>query len=158
MRTFGIVAGLGVIVLAAVLVIAAVLALSNETAWTDLEVGDCFDLAGVVADADADLAAVSNVDRIDCTEPHDAEVVAVGELDPAGDRAYPPDAELFAEIDRACAGAVPDVVDPGQFGIVPIGPDERTWEERAGRYVCLAVVIGGGTVSRSALATSGAAP
>ena len=158
MRTIGVAAGLGVLVVAAVLAIALVLSLSNETSWTDLEVGECFDLAGVIADTDGDLAAVSNVDTIDCTEPHDAEVVAVGVLDPDGDRAYPPDEELFAEIDRACATLVPEAVDPGRFGIVPIGPDERTWDDRGGRFVCVAVVVGGGTVSRPALDASDAAP
>lgn len=151
MRTLGIAAGTGALVIAAVLVIATVLSLSNDTSWTDLDTGECFDLAGAIADAEGDLAAVSTVDTVGCDDPHDAEVVAAGELDPGGDRAYPADDELFAEIDQACATLVPDVVDPNRYGIVPIAPDERTWNDRGGRFVCVAVVMGGGTVSGSAL-------
>lgn len=151
MRTFGLVAGFSVLVVTAVLVIAAVLALSNETAWTDLDVGDCLDLAAAIDDADGDLAAVTTVDSIDCERPHDAEVVAVGELTADGDRPYPGDDELFAEIDAACLVLVPDSVDPRTYGIVPIAPDERTWNERSGRFACVAVVVGGGTVTGSAL-------
>lgn len=150
MRTFGIVAGLGVIALISVLIIAAMLALSNETNWTDLDTGDCFDLAGAIEKADGDLAAVTTVDTIDCDQPHGAEVVAVGELD-VGERPYPNDTELFAEIDAACRVLVPASVDPGTYGIVPIAPDERTWRERSGRFACVAVVVGGGTVTGSAL-------
>lgn len=150
MRTLGLTAGLVVLVAAAVLAIATVLSLSNETSWTDLEPGQCFDLAGAIEDADGDLADVTAVDTIVCDEPHDAEVVAAGSLNPDGDREYPSDDELFAEIDEACASLVPDTVDPRLFGIVPIAPDERTWNDRNGRFVCVAVVIGGGTVDGSA--------
>jgi hypothetical protein len=151
MRTVGVAAGLGLLVVAAVLAIATVLSLSNETSWTDLARGDCFDLAGAIDDADGDLAGVHAVDTIDCSDPHDAEVVAAGALNPDGDRAYPADAELFAEIDEACASLVPDSVDPSTYGIVPIAPDDRTWDDRDGRFVCVAVVVGGGTVTGSAL-------
>lgn len=151
MRTVGLVAGFVVLVATAVLAVAAVLSVSNETSWTDLDVGDCFDLAGAIDDADGDLAAVMGVDTMSCDEPHDAEVVAVGELNAAGEREYPDDAQLFAEIDDACSGLVPAQVDPTTFGIVPIAPDERTWEGRGGRFACVAVVVGGGTVTGSAL-------
>lgn len=151
MRTLGIVAGLVVLVLAAVLAIATVLSLSNETSWTDLEQGECFDLAGAIADADGVLASVLSVETLGCDVPHDAEVVAVGELNEGEDRPYPDDDELFAEIDRACESLVPDEVDADRFGIVPIAPEERTWNERQGRFVCVAVVRGGGTTTGSAL-------
>ncbi|MFP5488395.1 MAG: hypothetical protein ACLGHQ_08835 [Acidimicrobiia bacterium] len=151
MRTLGIVVGLVTLVAAAVLALAAVLSLSNQTSWTDLAVGDCFDLAGAIADADGDLAAVMAVDTMACDEPHDAQVVAIGELNPDGDREYPDDQALFAEVDAACLARVPDRVDPGTYGIVPIGPDERTWQGRSGRFACVAVVVGGGTVTGSAL-------
>lgn len=152
MRSLGVAVGLAVLVAAAVLAIAAVLSLSNETSWTDLDAGDCIDLAGAVDDAaDEDAASVFSVDTVDCDEPHDAEIVARGELDPDGDRPYPADDELFDEADRACADLVPASVDTSVYGIVPIAPDERTWDERGGRFVCVAVVVGGGTVTGSAL-------
>jgi hypothetical protein len=151
MKTLGVVVGLVLLVAAGVLAIAAVLSLSNQTSWTDLEVGECFDLAGAVEEADGDLAAVFSVDTLDCDDPHDAQVVAAGALNPDGDRPYPSDDELFAEIDRECGALVPETVDPSTYGIVPIAPDERTWSDRDGRFVCVSVVIGGGTVTGSPL-------
>jgi hypothetical protein len=151
MRVIGIAAGLVALVVVAVLTIAAVLSLSNATSWTDLDTGDCFDLAGAIADASGDLASVMAVDAVDCAQPHDAQVVATGELNPDGAEPYPSDDELFAAIDRACLSLVPDVVDPVVYGIVPIAPDERTWNDRSGRFACVAVVAGGGTVTGSAL-------
>ena len=151
MRTVGILAGLLVLGGAAVLAIATVLSLSNDTSWTDLEAGECLDLASTLAGADREVAELTAVDTVACGEPHDAEIVAVGELNPDTDREYPSDQDLFAEIDAACAGAVPPSVDAATYGIVPIAPDPRTWEERAGRYACVAVVAGGGTVTGSAL-------
>ena len=151
MRTFGLTAGIVALVVAAGVTIAAVLSLSNDTSWTDLDVGTCFDLAGAIADADGDLAAVTTVDTVECSEPHDAQVVATGELNAEGEQPYPSDDELFAAIDRACASIVADTVDPGVYGIVPIAPDERTWTQRSGRFACIAVVVGGGTVTTSAL-------
>lgn len=150
MRTAGVVLGVAALVVAAVLAIAAVLSLSNETSWTDLETGDCFDLAAAVDEADGDLGSVFAVDTVDCDEAHDAEIVGAGTLNPDGDRPYPSDDELFAEIDRACSSLVPASVDPATYGIVPIAPDERTWNDRAGRFVCVAVVRGGGTVTGAA--------
>lgn len=149
MRALGITVGLGALVAASIIAIAVVLSLSNETSWTDLEPGDCFDLGGAVDDAEGDLASVFSIDTVDCTDEHDAEVVAAGELNPEGDQPYPNDDELFAAIDRACAAGAS--VDPATYGIVPIAPDERTWNERNGRYVCVAVALGGATVTGSAL-------
>lgn len=150
-RTLGLAVGLVVLVGAGVLAIAAVLSLSNETSWTDLGPGECVDLAAAVDEAEGDLASVFSVDTVDCEDPHDAEVVVVGELNPDGDRSYPSDDELFAEIDRACAAQLPGTFDEAMYGIVPIAPDERTWDGRQGRFVCIAVVRGGGTVTGSAL-------
>lgn len=152
MRTVGIVVGLLALIAAAVLAIAAVLSVSNETSWTDLEPGDCFDLAALVADADDDLADVTSIDTIPCSEPHDAEVAAVGDANPDGDRDYPDDATLFEELDRRCAALVPSDLDPARFAVFPIAPDRATWEGRDGRFACVIVAVGGGTVTGSALA------
>ena len=151
MRVIGVAAGLVAIVVAAVLAIAAVLSLSNGTSWTDLDTGECFDLAGAIADASGDLAAVTAVDTVECAAPHDAQVVATGDLNADGAQPYPSDDELFTAIDRACDSLVADTIDTGTYGLVPIAPDERTWNDRAGRFACIAVVIGGGTVTGSAL-------
>lgn len=105
---------------------------------TDLDVGDCFDL-----DPDED-GAVGLVDVIDCDEPHNAEVVAIAELNPNGDQPYPADDELFAIADAACLG-VP--ADP-RFGILAVAPTEATWDGRRGRVTCVGLVYGGGATDR----------
>jgi hypothetical protein len=132
-------------VAASVALIVVVLSGQNTTSWTELDTGDCFDLAGAIADADGDLASVFGVDPVACGDPHDAEVVGVGSLNPSGDRPYPDDDALFAEVEARCSGIALDE----RFAILPIVPDERTWDGRTGRYVCVAVVIGGGTVEGS---------
>ena len=115
-----------------ILVMAIRLASSNSTDVTDLDVGDCF-----VIEAAAD-GSIDPVDVIDCDDPHDAEVVAVADLNPDGDLEYPTETELFELADAACA-----VVDPDErFGILPIAPTASTWEARAGRVVCVAVPYG----------------
>jgi hypothetical protein len=106
---------------------------------TDLELGACFSLD----DAVDDDGTVTLVEPFDCDESHDAQVVLVGDLNPNADRSYPPDDELFAEVDARCATVTPDP----RFGLVPIAPTEATWNGRDGRFVCVALVIGGGEVT-----------
>ena len=151
MRAFATVAGFVVVVTAAVLAIVVVLSAGNRTAWSDLEVGECFDLAGALDDNGGAFGDVTAVETVACSESHDAEVVAVGELNPTEERSYPSEQDVLADVDRACAAQTPDSVDPERYGILPIVPDERTWTDRQGRFVCVAVVRGGGTISGSAL-------
>jgi hypothetical protein len=74
----------------------AILAFSYFTRATsveDLSVGDCF--------TDPGAESISEVDTVDCNEPHDYEmfaaVILVGD-----DGAWPGDFELFEEADDAC--------------------------------------------------------
>lgn len=151
MRTVvGIVAG-AVVVLAAVVIGLVVVQLvgSDSVDVTDLAVGDCFSLDDSVADD----GTIDLVDTFDCDRPHDAQVVAVGELNPTGDRAYPSDDELFAEVDDECASVPRDE----RFGVLPIAPTRATWDGRDGRFVCVALVVGGGTVEGDHGAVAGRA-
>ncbi len=109
---------------------------SSETTIVDLLPGTCFDL-----DADGDEGELDAVDTTSCDEPHEAEAVAVGDLNPDGGRPYPDDDELFATIEERCAGALDD----DRFGLVPVAPTRATWESQRGRYVCVAIPFGGGT-------------
>ncbi len=123
---------------AAIIVGVAVGELSSGTSdVTDLDVGDCFDL-----DPDDD-GSVDLVDVVDCDEPHNAEVVAVADLNPDGDLPYPSDAELFPLADRRCADVPPDP----RFGVLAVAPTAATWEARRGRVVCVALVYGDGRVT-----------
>jgi len=128
--------GVGVIV---------VISADGETAIVDLVVGDCFDLP---EDAD-DAGELRSVAIVDCSDPHLAEVVSVGDLN-SGDDPYPDDAELFASVEQACRAA--DVVESDQFGLLPIAPTRALWESFDGRYLCVAIPYGGDLVTGSLVA------
>jgi hypothetical protein len=131
--------GLGVVVLVA--------ASSDDTLVLDLDAGDCFDLA-----IDAGSAEIDKVRVVECDAPHEAELVALGSLNPDGGAARPDDEALFALVDARCASALDgrgDLLE--RFGILPVAADERSWEPYAGRYVCVAIPYGGGTTVGSAL-------
>ncbi len=133
----------GVVLLALIVRLAG----DDRTDVTDLDVGACFSLD----DAVGDDGVVTLVEPFDCDEPHDAQVVLVGDLNPDGDRPYPSDDELFAEVDARCAGVEPDA----RFGLVPVAPTEATWTGRDGRFVCVALVVGGGDVTGDHAALAG---
>ena len=64
----------------------------DDTLVLDLDSGDCFEVPDDIAEA-----TIAEVDTIDCTKPHEAEVFATGELDPDRDQPYPADEQqLFA--------------------------------------------------------------
>lgn len=146
--TWGLVTVMVAVVLIAIALIAVVTS-SSSTALLDLEVGECFVLPTDVGDdAGGEFAVVESIEVLSCTEPHDAEVVAVGELNTDGDLDYPLDEELFATVDSRCA-AVGDVA-LDRFGVVPVAPTERSWESFAGRFLCIAIPYGGGLVTEPA--------
>lgn len=112
--------------------IIAFLAGGDRISIIDLDVGDCFDLP---RGEGAEVVEIDVLELVDCDGPHDAEVVAVGDLNPDGDLAYPSDEELFAAADPTCMA-----VDLGDdYFVVPIVPTESTWESADGRFVCVAV-------------------
>jgi len=119
---------------------------SSGRSVAELELGDCFDLPTMSPNADTTtVEIVMRVELIDCDDPHGAQVVQVGELNPRTDRGYPSDAVLFDEADQQCLRALSIVGD--RFGLLPVAPTEATWEALLGRYQCLAVPFGGGRSS-----------
>lgn len=145
-------ATVSVVVVVGVLAVVAVTG-GGGTSIFDLEVGDCFDLPidGAADDA-AEVAPVDVVEVGDCAEPHEVEVVMVGELNPDGDRAYPPDNELFAEIDARCGDVRFDAsgrADANRFDILPIAPNEASWGPFDGAFSCVAIPIGGALTTGS---------
>ncbi len=137
----GVVAAALAVMLVGVGVIAAVRT-GDGTAVVDLEVGDCFDLD----DADDDDGEIRSVDLVDCADPHLAEVVATGELNP-DEAPYPPDDELFALVEQACRDAA--AVDSEAFGLLPVAPTSELWESFDGRFLCVAIPFGGEPVTGS---------
>ena len=75
------------------LVIALVSILDRSTSVEDLSPGDCFD--------DPGSESVTEVDTLDCTEPHDYEMFATVVL-VGNEGAWPGDLNLFTEADEAC--------------------------------------------------------
>jgi len=144
-RVVGAAVGLVVLVAVALGMVLVVVSASNRTSWTDLEIGTCIDLSASLGvgsvESDDELFVV---DTIPCDGALAegqvlAEVVGLGDLNAAGDTPYPPSTELLEIVDRRCALLA---VDDERFGRLPIVPDERTWTDRDGRYVCLAVAYG----------------
>jgi hypothetical protein len=125
--------------------LAIVLVSTNDTVVVELDAGDCFELPD---DIDAHIGTV---DTTGCDDPHEAEVVATGELDPDRDLDYPPGDESVVMADRRCTAEVDDPSIVADFGILPVVADEGAWEPLAGRYVCVAIPYGGGTTTGSLL-------
>jgi hypothetical protein len=128
--------------LIAVSTLLILLVTSDPTTVLDLEVGDCF-----MVEAGGDTVEITSVEVIGCDRRHNAEVVLVGELNPDADRKYLADSELFAEVDRECA-TVPDDLVAG-FGLLPVAPNEASWQPFRGRFLCVAIPYGGTPVSGS---------
>jgi hypothetical protein len=137
--------GVAVVLVAAgaLLLMVVQLASNTSTDAADLDVGDCFDL-DLDAEGGAGFVDLGLVDVIACTEPHNAQVVAIGELNPDGDEPFPGDDELFAQAAAVCDPAAATDV---RFGMLPVTPTEATWDARRGRYSCVAVSFGGAPVT-----------
>ena len=111
----------------------------------DVGLHECFDLEVDTDAASGDVAEIGTVHVVDCDEPHNAEVIAVGNLDPGGDTEYPPDDELLVATDERCAAVFAQVMSGAvAAGNVPVAPNEAAWGPTRGRYVCVALVAGGG--------------
>lgn len=128
--------------LVAISTVLILLVTSDPVTVLDLQVGDCF-----VIEAGGDEVEITSVDVIDCNRRHTAEVVLVGELNPDADRSYLADNDLFDEIDRECATVPAELVDG--FGLLPIAPNEASWEPFRGRFLCVAIPYGGDPVTGS---------
>lgn len=132
------------VVLIGVLAIVA-LASGDDTLVLDLDAGDCFRLPD-----DMSETAIDTVETIDCNAAHEAEVFSTGELNHERELPYPGEQQLFTTADRRCAAVLserPDLVD--RFGILPVVPNEASWDSFRGRYVCVAIPYGGGTTEGS---------
>lgn len=139
----GLVAVVIAVLVVGVLVVVGATVSDSSTALVDLEPGDCFELPDSV-----ETGSLETVTTLDCGEPHDAEVVAVGALG-AADRDYPADDVLFAEVESLCRDV--ELTEPERFGLLPVAPTERLWESFDGRYLCVAIPFGGETTTGSAL-------
>jgi hypothetical protein len=140
----GLLAGVLVIVIAAV-------GASGSTTIDSLKTGDCVDLP------DDETESVSKLTDRSCTEVHDAEVFATGDL-PGGDDDYPGVSDVREQSLQQCADDFEDYVGASvadtDLSIFPIYPSEDTWEDYQG-YVCLATPTDGGTLTESVEGSAG---
>lgn len=142
------VVGLLAVVAAVVLVgiFAIIASTGNDTSIVELQPGDCWSIAIDGGDT------VETVDLVDCDEPHDAEALFVGFLNVDPGLPYPPDTDLTLEVDTQCRSFDVESIAPlDDFGLLPIAPDEPTWETFQGRFVCVAIPFGGESVRGSLL-------
>lgn len=133
---------IGAMVLVGVVSMLIYVGADDGTSIFDTEPGDCFMLELSGADVEID-----EVEVVACDQPHDAEVVARGSLNPDGDRDYPDDNELFIEVDRLCPP--PDTYVNDGFALIPVAPNEASWTGQDGAYACVAITRDGNTTTGS---------
>ena len=115
------------------LAILAISYLNRSTSVEDLTAGDCFD--------DPGSEAISEVDTVDCTEPHDyemfASIILVG-----NDGVWPGSFELFEEADDACFEAFLDYTgislddEVFMWDYTTFIPEEESWAEGSRDALC----------------------
>jgi hypothetical protein len=98
---------------------------------TDLQTGDCFDVAN-------EEELISDVDAVPCGEPHTYEVYHVQDYETA---AFPTDAELQAITDEICVGTFETYVgvayDVSEIYALPITPSEESFADGDREYICV---------------------
>lgn len=105
----------------------------------DLEVGDCFD---VPSDGN-----ISDVEGIDCDEPHDNEVFALFDIAGGPDAPFPGAEAISRQAQAECTGTLfSDYVgvpfQQSSFSATSINPTRETWERLDDREV-ICVITGG---------------
>lgn len=114
----------------------------------DLEVGDCFDVPST--------GNISDVEGLDCDEPHDNEVFAIFEIAGGPNAPFPGSEAVSREAQAECTGTLfSDYVgvpfQQSSFSATSINPTRETWERLDDREVICVITGGdGGTLTSSA--------
>lgn len=115
--------------------------------------GDCFD-AGELAD---DGSLLVNLRVIECDEPHQAEVVAVEDLEAASDDAFPGDEARDASAQELCTPIVESFLGgplaESSLLLLWLAPTEETWADGDREVVCVIAAPDGETLTGSAAGT-----
>jgi len=120
---------------------AATAAPGDEINVFDLAVGDCFDVPS--------SGNITNVNGIDCDEPHGNEVFAIFDIAGDDDAAFPGEASISRRAQRRCTGALfTDYVGApfdGQttFSATSINPTRETWESAINDREVICVITSG---------------
>jgi hypothetical protein len=112
----------------------------------DLEPGDCF--------LNPESTDVSDVQRTECDEPHDAEVFAVFDLEFDRDADFPGASQVQSAAQEGCQaefeGYVGQPYEESPYFLSAIAPTQRTWEGRDDReVVCSAITATGEQLDQS---------
>jgi Septum formation len=138
MAVAGLVLGIVGLVVAVIFWVAVGFGLANSKDVFDLETGDCVMLP------EDDFDQLGRVQVVDCTDAHDAEVFATGELD-GGDEPYPGVDEVTALIQEECTPEFEDYVgrdfESSELEATTIYPQEEDWDTTQ-QYVCIAYLDG----------------
>ena len=107
----------------------------NETGdvpYITLQVGDCLNSEDIIG-------AIDNVTLIDCTQPHDAEVISSHEI---GDT-YPGFEDLLAQIEQECTAYgqewAQEAPGRGNLALAYVMPTEADFGQGITNFLCLAV-------------------
>lgn len=136
-------------VLLIVAAVAALLAGCSEGNVFALEQGDCFDLAADVGDA------VTDVEVVACSEPHDNEVFATFDLD--GDE-FPGAPQVQAEATNGCLERFDEFVGlayaESRYVQSSFFPTEDSWSSDDREVVCFLADVEGEKLTGSAEGTA----
>ncbi len=107
----------------------------ESTSIYDVKVGDCYNEPD-------EYGATTELDVIDCGEPHDAEVYAIFQLE--GNREWPGESTIDAEAQAECEGDVFESYvgtewDSSKYDKWYYTPDEDLWEDGDYEVICSAI-------------------
>ncbi|HEX2627132.1 MAG TPA: septum formation family protein [Candidatus Limnocylindrales bacterium] len=106
---------------------------------SDLAPGDCFDEPANAA------ATIEDVQHRPCTDPHDGEVVYVGNYEPSSDT-YPTDDQFGAFYGPKCLAAFStqtgtDFTTQETYDMIPMMPTSASWADGNRKVICYAVNV-----------------
>ena len=115
-------------------------------AATELVVGDC--LSGIAVGV-AERTEIESALVVSCQTPHELEVFATFELDPAEFEtqvpgAYPGEQPVVRAADAGCATRLRALVDDSLFGLIAVWPTQPSWTAGDRQVSCAAFPAGGG--------------
>lgn len=124
----------------------------GEVVTTEAALGECFQ-------DPEDTSEVGALDKVDCDDAHDNEVISVFPLDEEdfpGEGAFPGDDAVEAEALQRCtedfAEYVGTTLEESDLELLTISPTEETWEEGDDREVICAVSTADGSAIEGSVA------
>lgn len=113
---------------------------SQPIATSQLEVGDCFNMSEEVLTG---AQPAGQVERVDCTHPHNSQVVGIKKLSGS---TYPGQKQLYDLALKQCARDFKSFVGisyrDSKWDLYPLSPTETSWKDKKERKLtCVALTI-----------------